>query len=88
MPYIDKEKRAIINAGNSPTDPGELNYAITVLVDKYLVAKGGPRYVYLNEIIGAMECAKLELYRRIIGPYEDKKIKIAGDVYSSREYLK
>tara|TARA_Y100000296_G_C5178378_1_gene261563 strand:+ start:2143 stop:2556 length:414 start_codon:yes stop_codon:yes gene_type:complete len=32
-------------------------------------------------ILGAVECAKLELYRRAVVPYEKKKIKENGDVY-------
>jgi hypothetical protein len=28
-----------------------------------------------------MDCAKLELYRRVAAPYEDEKMAEAGDVY-------
>lgn len=40
-------------------------------------------YVELNEVVGALESAKLELYRRIVGPYEDKKSAENGDVYGT-----
>lgn len=60
--------------------PGELNYVITKLIDQYLKEEG-LRYANINEVIGVLECAKLELYRRIAGPYEDKKIISNGDVY-------
>lgn len=84
MPYIKQERRDAISAGDAkPQNAGELNFAITVLVDNYLQDKGGIRYTYLNEVVGVMECAKLELYRRIAAPYEDKKITEAGDVYKS-----
>jgi hypothetical protein len=33
------------------------------------------------EAISALECAKLELYRRQLAPYEDKKCAENGDVY-------
>ena len=33
------------------------------------------RYQNVNAIIGALECAKLELYRRLIAPYEDTKVE-------------
>ena len=72
---------------SSATDPetaGELNYAVTRLVDAYLVARGGIRYAYLNEAVGALECAQLELYRRLAAPYEDEKLKETGDVYRVR----
>jgi hypothetical protein len=84
MPYIKKERREAILAGAKPQDAGELNFAITTLVDGYLIDKGTVRYAHLNEVIGAIECAKLELYRRVAAPYEDVKISEAGDVYRSK----
>ncbi len=83
MPYIIQERRDAILAGADPKDAGELNFAITILVDKFLQNKGRLRYAHINEVVGAMECAKLELYRRIAIPYEDQKIAESGDVYRS-----
>ena len=83
MPYIDAKARERLNKGGSPETAGELNYAITRIVDEYLIQKGGIRYAHVNEVVGAMECAKLELYRRVAAPYEDQKIVEAGDVYRS-----
>lgn len=83
MPYITAEARARLDKGGKPETAGELNYAITGLVDEYLIQKGGLRYAHLNEVIGALECAKLELYRRVAAPYEDKKLAETGDVYRS-----
>ena len=83
MPYVDPEARQRLNNGGSPETSGELNYAITKLVDEYLIRKGGIRYANLNEVIGVLECAKLELYRRVAAPYEDKKVAESGDVYRS-----
>jgi hypothetical protein len=83
MPYIDAKARVRLAEGGRPQTPGELNYAITRLVDEYLIDKGPMRYAHVNEVIGAMECAKLELYRRIAAPYEDRKIAEMGDVYRS-----
>ena len=60
--------------------PGELNYAITMLCKDYL-DNAGHSYTMYNEVIGVLECAKLELYRRLAAPYEDEKIKENGDVY-------
>jgi len=64
--------------------PGDLNYTITRAIDAYLGRKG-INYA-LNEVIGVLECAKLELYRRIVAGYEDKKIADPenGDVYTIR----
>jgi hypothetical protein len=80
MPYIAKELRKLIDCGSKPDNPGELNYLITCLCRDYIEQKG-KRYLILNEVVGALECAKLELYRRVAAPYEDEKIAENGDVY-------
>jgi hypothetical protein len=81
MPYVDEEARVRLDKGAAPENAGELNYVITRRVDEYLVQKGGLRYANINEVIGVLECAKLELYRRIAVPYEDDKKDASGDVY-------
>lgn len=84
MPYITTEARTRLEQGGRPETAGELNYAVTRLVDDYLVRAGGLRYARLNEAIGVLECAKLELYRRLAAPYEDAKRAESGDVYTAR----
>lgn len=81
MPYIPPEARTRLENGGVPETAGELNYALTRLVDDYVIRKGGVRYAHLNEVVGALECAKLELYRRVAAPYEDTKCDESGDVY-------
>ncbi len=81
MPYIDNDARARLENGKAANTPGELNYLISRIVDKYLQSKGGLQYTNLNEVIGVLECAKLELYRRLAAPYEDSKMDESGDVY-------
>ncbi len=80
MPYVKQNDRKRLDAGGSPKTPGELNYKITRLVDEYLTAEE-LSYARLNEVVGVLECAKLELYRRATAPYEDIKIAEEGDVY-------
>lgn len=80
MPYIADYKRAGVSR-NGPTDAGELNYAITKLLDSYLIHEG-LNYKNINDCLGACEGAKLEFYRRVAVPYEDKKIAENGDVYN------
>jgi hypothetical protein len=41
----------------------------------------GLSYQTINDIVGALEGAKLEFYRRVAVPYEDKKIIENGDVF-------
>jgi hypothetical protein len=38
-------------------------------------------YQTINDIVGALEGAKLEFYRRVAVPYEESKRRINGDVY-------
>lgn len=83
MPYLEQAVRASLEDGRKATKPGELNYLITRLVDSFLVMTG-VSYTNINAAIGALECAKLELYRRIAAPYETDKALTNGDVYVSR----
>lgn len=81
MPYIKGIDRNL-STNLSPRNPGELNYAITFLINTYLRTKG-INYQHINDIIGALEGAKLEFYRRIASYYEDRKMMENGDVYDS-----
>ncbi len=83
MPYLESGVRASLAEGRVPTKGGELNYLITKLVDSFLMGKG-LSYASINEAMGALECAKLELYRRIAAPYEDKKVIENGDAYTAQ----
>lgn len=82
MPYIKQERRLRIaeNHNDEIQVAGELNYAFSVLIRDY-VNSHGKNYQTINDIIGALEGAKLEFYRRGVAPYEDTKIKENGDVY-------
>ena len=40
----------------------------------------GLNYANANKLMGVLECSKLELYRRLIAPYEDTKVNENGDV--------
>lgn len=90
MPYIKKDRRLAIATSDEGgecilaeahvQDAGELNFAITTLCLDY-ERFYGRSYKVFNEIIGALECAKLEMYRRMIAPYEDMKVVENGDVF-------
>ena len=81
MPYIKEDIRKVIDEGiKVPTTAGELNYKITKILMRYMSSKG-IKYQTFNDIMGALEGAKLEIYRRVIAPYEDTKAEQNGDVY-------
>jgi hypothetical protein len=89
MPYIDNDSRldfegalmafAAIVEG-APVSEGEMNFLITSLLLKWIEQRG-VRYQNINAAVGVLECCKLELYRRLAAPYEDKKVAENGDVY-------
>ena len=96
MPYIPQNQRTDIHwdlmdegIAWTPENAGELNFLVSTFIANYIKAKG-LKYAVVNEMIGALECAKMELNRVIIGPYEDEKIAENGPVYDgilrSHEY--
>ena len=80
MPYIKPENRPRfeVSLKEIPNNAGELNYLITKICHEY-VRKNSECYQTYNDIIGALEGAKLELYRRQVSNYEDVKISENGD---------
>lgn len=86
MPYIKNRERfdkLLCDFSDlGPLCAGDLNYLIASFVD--ISARGG-NYARLNEMIGCLECAKLEIYRRMIAPYEDVKAEENGDVFKCEE---
>jgi hypothetical protein len=76
VPYIPLDQRDAAKPDSS--DPGSLTY---LLYRHCLDAlPENPRYRDFHSVIGALEAAKLEFYRRHVAPYEDQKIEENGDV--------
>lgn len=91
MPYINQQSRDVLQpildayriaTINYNPSIGDLNYVITKICDRYILDKG-ISYTTFNEVVGALECLKQELYRKVICPYEDKKENENGGVYDS-----
>ncbi len=81
MPYIKDSDRREIARGRNPVNVGELTYLISRVCDTYLNFHED-NYQTRAEITAALENTKLEFYRRIIVPYEDKKIEENGDMWT------
>lgn len=89
MPYIKPEDRKPLDplidelASKLPRNAvaGNLNYVVSRLCARVLERE--TNYARLNELVGALECAKLELYRRVAAPYEDRKAAENGEVYEA-----
>lgn len=61
---------------------GDMNYVVSSIIANLIEKWQGPRYAQINDLIGVLECIKLELYRRVASPYEDIKAEENGDVYN------
>lgn len=87
MPYIKQEGRELLKdmtdeisrLDMSRLTDGDMDYLITILLTNWIKAHG-VRYTTFNSAVGILECAKLELCRRALGPYENMKVKENGDV--------
>ena len=87
MPYIKKDQRPAIDQLVNPLinhlktlpledQDGSLNYAVTKIIKHVYPQK----YFHFNRALGVLTAITQELYRKIIGPYEDTKISENGDV--------
>ena len=84
MPYISPEARERLASQTqfpSINNAGSLNFLICKLILHYLEGKENVNYQDFNDILGALEGAKQEIYRRLIQPYEEKKISENGDIF-------
>ena len=86
MPYIKPVRKEVLQPlverlAERCYTAGDFTYVIYALA-KAVLKPGifGKDYTNLSGIVGCMECAKTEFYRRIVTPYEDQKIKENGDV--------
>lgn len=89
MPYITQEKRKEMETSLFPlleyvktTDKlvaGDLNYLYSMISKVFFERKKS--YQTANDIVGALEGAKVEFQRRILAPYEDGAISRNGDMY-------
>lgn len=93
MPYIKNELRAKVDPKinallkdiNDEFDDelldGLANYVITRIVLGIFMPARERRYRLIARVMAALECAKLEIYRRVAGPYEDQCIANNGDLW-------
>ena len=91
MPYVKQSYRGVYAKGIKSireafagvgAGDGELNYVLTSVALAWLDYHQPPHgYAMLSGVVKALECAKLEFYRRRMAPYEDEKIKENGDIY-------
>ena len=89
MPYIHPADRqqyepiiaslVAAMAGREPRQAlGDLNYVVFAAVRRYL-DDGRMTYANASALLGTMDCCRMEIYRRLIAPYEDTKRQEHGD---------
>ncbi len=92
MPYIAQGQRYMVNDEISKVSDairatigsalqqraGAMNYAVSKLIKE--VYGENLNYSTYNEIVGILECCKMEFYRAQAAPYEDQKRKENGPV--------
>ncbi len=87
MPYIKKDQRPVIDELVKPLidhlkslpvedQDGSLNYTVTKIIKHVYPQK----YFHFIRALGVLTAITQELYRKIVGPYEDTKISENGDV--------
>jgi len=93
MPYIKQEDRAFVDyeiktlaneikrvINDSGGREGMMNYVISQLINQVYDPKT-MRYSDMNDVVGMLDCCKMEFYRKVAAPYEDKKELENGKVY-------
>lgn len=93
MPYIPQDDRPtydalieelakLLSQQQPDKRKGHANYVITQIARKAWGVDYPENESYSNyaDIIGTLECARLEIYRRWVADYEDKAIAKNGDV--------
>ena len=89
MPYIkDEDRPKILNKIKSLSmdieNEGELNYAISKLID-LLIQKWGEKYSNYNKIAGVISCVDKEVYRKLVAVYEDEKERENGTIWRTNK---
>ena len=81
MPYVVQDIRPGLDRGEPMLTPGDLNYCLTKVANEYM-RYHGVSYQTCNDVLGAFDGASKEFYRRVVAPYEDRKLEQNGDVYT------
>ena len=77
MKYDHLIDKLMDELGENPS-MGDINYCVSSLL--WVIWRRNKSYSLANNIVGVLECIKFEFYRRLLAPYEDKKIEDNGDL--------
>ena len=97
MPYILKTEREnladvgvdtlgkYLSRQDIKTFAGYLNY-INFYIVKRWIEKNGKKYFVFATIVGTLVCCILEIYRKLIAPYEELKEEQNGKIMQRKMY--
>lgn len=92
MPYIPTARREVLDKyveglsgyikeiNLESSWMGDVNYVITRLLMRMVRTFGPIKYWQGVAILGTLEAVKVEFYRRVLSPYENKQAELNGDV--------
>lgn len=82
MPYVLEARREVLRPKSQrpAENAGEYHFQIASLMNDFICNRT-LNYETINSAIGVLECAKLELYRRL-AYYEEGKRDANGDVFT------
>ena len=95
MPYISKEKRAVLDPvidelhrtlvdlqmdDELNNMEGNINYTFTRLLMMVYGDRNSTRYSQINDAMGVLSSVQAEYYRKVAAPYEDQKSFENGEV--------
>jgi len=87
MPYIKQGQRYRIQEALEDImvdvydySVGDMNYAITNLIHKWVETHGGLRYTIVSQARAILHDAENEFYRTVVAPYENIKRKENGPI--------
>jgi hypothetical protein len=83
MPYIKEDRRpqfesAIADILTKVESVGDLNYVLSSII--WAIFDSDRNYKTANGLIGVLECAKVEFYRRQVSVLENEKQMENGDI--------
>lgn len=88
MPYIKQERRSELDKDNQLEmiglgcqSEGDLNFVLTSICKGYLEQVPNKSYARYNQVMGVLLCCALELYRKPVANYEEKKEEENGSVW-------
>lgn len=82
-PVIEELRKRLVSLAlddEKNNHAGNLNYIFTKLLMLSYGTENDTSYSNINQAMGVVECVKLEFYRKVAAPYEDKKEEENGPI--------